>query len=50
MVCRWKKKFDSGLESIKNAPKLGRLKSSSCDKTVSKVKRIVERDARYDIA
>ena len=29
MVCRLKKKFDSGLESIENAPKSGRWKSAS---------------------
>ena len=28
-VLRWKKKFESGVESIKNAPKSGRLKSAS---------------------
>ena len=53
-VLRWKKKFDSGLESIENAPKSGRLKFASCDgESVSKVKEIVERDARctvHDIA
>ena len=48
MVRRWKKKFDSGLESIQNAPKSGRPKSTYCRKMVSKVK-IVERDARYTV-
>ena len=28
-VRRWKKKFESGVESIKNAPKSGRPKSAS---------------------
>ena len=28
-VQRWKKKFESGVESIKNAPKSGRPKSAS---------------------
>ena len=36
-VCRWKKKFDSELESIENAPKSGRPKSASYDKNVSEV-------------
>ena len=31
-----KKKFDSGLESSENAPKLGRPKFASCDEIVSK--------------
>ena len=30
-VLSWKKKFDSRLESTKNAPKSGRPKSASCD-------------------
>ena len=37
-VRRWKRKFDSGLESIKIAPKSGRQKPASCDEIVSKVK------------
>ena len=28
MVHRWKKKFDSGLESVENAPKSGKPKSA----------------------
>ena len=32
---RWKKKFESGVESIKNAPKPGRLKSASHKEIVS---------------
>ena len=36
MVCRWKKKSDSGLESTENALKSGRPKSASSDKIVSK--------------
>ena len=45
-VRRWKK-IESGLESIENAPKSGRPKAAYCDENVSKVKEIVERDARY---
>ena len=37
-VRRWKKKFESGVESIKNAPKSGRPKSASCKEIVSKIK------------
>ena len=38
-VRRWKKKFESGVESIKNAPKSGRPKSASRKEIVSKKKR-----------
>ena len=34
-------KFDSGLESVENAPKSGSPKSASSDKIVSDVKEIV---------
>ena len=46
-VRRWKKKFESGVESIKNAPKSGRPKSASLKEIVSKVKEIIEGDARF---
>ena len=42
-----KKKFESGVESIKNAPKSGRPKSASCKEIVSKIKEIIEGDARF---
>ena len=42
-VWRWKKKFESGVESIKNAPKSGRPKSASRKEIVSKIKEIIER-------
>ena len=48
-VRRWKKKFDSWLESMGNAAESGRQKSASCDEIVSKVNKIVERDARYTV-
>ena len=35
-VRRWKKKFESGVESIKNAPKSGRPKSASLKEIISK--------------
>ena len=38
----WKKKFESGIESIKNAPKSGRPKSASREETGSKIKKIIE--------
>ena len=41
-VRRWKKKFESGVESIKNAPKSGRPKSASRKEIVSKIKEIIE--------
>ena len=37
----WKKKFESGVESIKNAPKSGRPKSASRKEIVSKIKEII---------
>ena len=43
---RWKKKFESGKESIKNAPKSGRPKSVSRKEIVFKMKEIIE-DARF---
>ena len=47
-VWRWKKKFESGVESIKNAPKSGRPKSASC-KEIAKIKEIIEGDARFTV-
>ena len=48
-VRRWKKKFESGVESIKNAPKSGRPKSASHKDIVSKIKEIIEGDARFTV-
>ena len=48
-VRRWKKKFESGIESIKNAPKSGRPKSASRKEIVSKIKEIIEGDARFTV-
>ena len=48
-VRRWKKKFESGVESIKNAPKSGRPKSASCKEIVSKIKEIIEGDATFTV-
>ena len=48
-VRRWKKKFESGVESIKNAPKSGRPKSASHKEIVSKIKEIIEGDARLTV-
>ena len=48
-VRRWKKKFESGVESIKNAPKSGRPKSASRKEIVSKRKEIIEGDARFTV-
>ena len=44
----WKKKFESGEESIKNAPKSGRPKSASRKEIVSKIKEIIG-DARFTV-
>ena len=48
-VRRWKKKFESGVESTKNAPKSGRPKSASRKEIVSKIKEIIEGDARFTV-
>ena len=48
-VRRWKKKFESGVESIKNAPKSGRPKSASHKEIISKIKEIIEGDARFTV-
>ena len=44
-----KKKFESGVESIKNAPKSGRPKSASRKEIVSKIKEIIKGDARFTV-
>ena len=41
-VRRWKNEFESGVESIKNAPKSGRPKYASRKEIVSKIKEIIE--------
>jgi transposase len=41
-VRRWKKKFESGVEYIKNAPKSGRPKSASRNEIVSKLKEMLD--------
>ena len=43
------KKFESGVESIKNAPKSGRPKSAARIEIVSKIKEIIEGDARLQL-
>ena len=48
-VRQWKKKLESGVESIKNAPKSGRPKSASRKEIVSKIKEIIEGDARFTV-
>ena len=46
-VRRWKNKFESGVEFIKNAPKSGRPKFASPKEIVSKIKEIIEEDTRF---
>ena len=46
-VSRWKNNFESGVESIKNAPKSGRPKFASRKEIVSKI--IIEGDARLTV-
>ena len=42
-VWRWKKKFESGVESIKNAPKSGRPKSASRNKSFPKYRKSLKK-------
>ena len=48
-VRRWKNKFESGVVSIKNAPKSGRPKFASPKEIVLKIKKIIEGDARFTV-
>ena len=48
-VRRLKNKFESGVESIKNAPKSGRPKYAAPKEVVSKIKEIIEGDARHTV-
>ena len=48
-VRRWKNKFESGVESIKSAPKSGRPKFASSKDIVSKIKAIIEGDVRFTV-
>ena len=45
----WKNKIQSGVESIKNEPKSGRPKFASRKEIVSKIKEIIEGDARFTV-
>ena len=45
----WKNKFESGVESIKNALKSSRPKFASRKEIVSKIKEIIEGDARFTV-
>ena len=48
-VRRWKNRFESDVEFIKNAPKSGRPKFASRKEIVSKIKEIIEGDARFTV-
>ena len=48
-VRRWKNKFESGIESIKNAQKSGRPKFASRKEIVSKIKEIIEGDTIFTV-
>ena len=49
IVRHWKNKFESGVESIKNTPKSGRPKFASRKVIASKIKEIIEGDARFTV-
>ena len=48
-IRRWKNKFESGVESIKNTPKSGSPKFASRKEIVSKIKEIIEGNARFTV-
>ena len=48
-VRQWKKKYESGVESIKNASKSGRPKSASAKRNRFQNKGIIEGDARFTV-
>ena len=48
-IRHWKNKFESGVESIKNAPKSGRPKFAFPKETVSKIKETIKGDARFTV-
>ena len=48
-VRSWKNNFESGVEFIKKAPKSGRPKFASRKEIVSKIKEIIEGDARFTV-
>ena len=48
-VRRWKNNFESGVESIKTAPKSGRAKFASRKEIVSKIKENIEGDTRFTV-
>ena len=48
-VRSWKNKFESGVESIKNAPKSGRPKFATRKEILSKIMEIIEGDARFTV-
>ena len=48
-VKRWKNKIESGVESNNNAPKSGRPKFALHKEIVSKIKEIIEEDARFTV-
>ena len=48
-VRRLKNNFETGVESIKNAPKSGRPKYAVSKEIVSKIKEIIKGDARYTV-
>ena len=48
-VRRWKNKFESCIQSIKNASKSGRPNFASRKEIVSKIKAIIEGEARFTV-
>ena len=48
-VYKWVRRFNDGLESIENDPRLGRPVSVLTEKNIATVKTLIEEDARYTV-
>ena len=48
-VCKWLRRFNDGLESIENDPRVGRPVSVLTEKNIATVKMLIEKDACYTV-
>ena len=48
-VCKWLRRFNDGLESIENDPRVGRPVSVLTEKNIATVKTLIEKDACYTV-
>jgi histone-lysine N-methyltransferase SETMAR len=49
IVCKWVRRFNDGLESTENDPRVGRPVSVLMEKNIATVKTLIEEDARYTV-